>query len=316
MAVIADQCTEYQITVVDINHDRIAQWNSEDLPIYEPGLDELIRRVRGRNLFFSSDIEGAIQTADIVFVSVNTPTKSFGQGAGFAADLQYWEKTARQIKDNAKGPIIVVEKSTVPVRTAKAMERILNDGQSPYHFEVLSSPEFLAEGTAIRDLMKPDRVLVGGHHHTASGREAMDTLAEIFEHWVPQPRILKTNIWSSELSKLASNAFLAQRVSSINAISALCETTEADVSEVANAIGLDARIGSGFLKASVGFGGSCFKKDLLNLVYLCRYYGLEEVAEYWEWVVKLNDYQMSRFADRIVREMFNTIAEKRIVLFG
>ncbi len=316
MAMIADKCPQHTVTVVDINREKINAWNSDQLPIYEPGLDELVARIRGRNLFFSTDINDAISKADIIFVSVNTPTKTYGIGAGFAADLQYWEKTARQIKENAKGPIIVVEKSTVPVRTAEAMERILNDGTSETHFEVLSCPEFLAEGTAVRDLAEPERVLVGGRHDTESGLRAMNTLADIFRNWLPEEKIILSNIWSAELSKLASNAFLAQRVSSINAISALCEKTEADVNEVARAVGKDRRISSGFLKASVGFGGSCFKKDLLNLVYLCRHYGLEEVAEYWHQVVKLNDYQMNRFADRIIRRMFNTVAGKRIVLFG
>ncbi len=315
MAVIADMCPDRIVTVVDINKEKIAAWNSDELPIYEPGLEELVRRIRGRNLFFSVDIEGAIRKADIIFVSVNTPTKTFGKGAGFAADLQYWEKTARQIKDNAKGPIIVVEKSTVPVRTAEAMERILNDNDSKIHFEVLSCPEFLAEGTAIRDLTEPGRVLIGGRD-TASGRTAVKELVDLFSAWVPREKIICTNVWSAELSKIAANAFLAQRVSSINAISAFCEKTGADISEVAHSVGLDPRIGPYFLNTSVGFGGSCFKKDLLNLVYLCRYYDLDEVAEYWHWVVKLNDYQINRFADRIVNKMFNTISGKRIVLLG
>ena len=319
MSMIAEQCPHLNVTVVDINTEKIERWNSDHLPIFEPGLDDLVKRIRGRNLFFSTNIEDAIAKADIIFVSVNTPTKTFGIGAGFAADLQYWEKTARQIKDNATKPVLVVEKSTVPVRTAEAMERILNDhqgGPDALHFEVLSCPEFLAEGTAIQDLLDPERVLIGGRHDKESGRQAMQALVDIFSCWVPEEKIICSNIWSAELSKLASNAFLAQRVSSINAVSALCEKTDADVTEVARAIGLDRRIGPHFLKTSVGFGGSCFKKDILNLVYLCRYYGLEEVAEYWHWVVKLNDYQMNRFVDRIIKEMFNTVAGKRIVIFG
>ena len=316
MAVIADKCPEHKVTVVDINAEKIAAWNSDHLPIFEPGLDALIERVRGRNLFFSTEIDEEISKADLIFVSVNTPTKTYGQGAGLAADLMYWEKTARQIRANATGPKIVIEKSTVPVRTAVAMERILNEKDSPIHFDVLSCPEFLAEGTAIRDLEVPDRVLIGGRHDTDSGREAMKKLSDIFRHWVPEERIIHSNIWSAELSKLASNAFLAQRVSSINAISAICEKTEADINEVSRAIGLDQRIGPHFLKSSVGFGGSCFKKDLLNLVYLCQFYGLEEAAEYWMWVVKFNDHQMNRFVDRILKKMFNTINGKRIVLFG
>lgn len=316
MAVIADKCPEYKVTVVDINHEKIDAWNSDQLPIFEPGLEALIQRVRGRNLFFTTDVAQAIRDADIIFVSVNTPTKTYGEGAGLAADLQFWEKTARQIREFSSASKIVVEKSTVPVRTAVAMERILNDKDSELHFDVLSCPEFLAEGTAIRDLEEPDRVLIGGRHDQESGRAAMQHLHDIFAHWVPESRILHSNIWSAELSKLASNAFLAQRVSSINAISAICEKTQADITEVSRAIGLDQRIGPKFLNASVGFGGSCFKKDLLNLVYLCRFYGLEEAAEYWMWVVKFNEYQMNRFVDRILRKMFNTINGKRIVLFG
>ena len=315
MAVIADRCPDRRVTVVDINAEKIDRWNSDNLPIYEPGLHELVARVRGRNLFFSADIEGAIRDAEIIFVSVNTPTKTFGAGAGYAADLQYWEKTARQIKENAQRDMIVVEKSTVPVRTAAAMERILT-GHPRFHFDVLSCPEFLAEGTAIRDLTEPDRVLIGGRHDTVAGRAAMDELAAIFQSWVPREKVLLSNIWSAELSKLAANAFLAQRVSSINAVSAICEKTEADIDEVARAIGMDRRIGPHFLKASAGFGGSCFKKDILNLVYLSRAYGLEEVAEYWDWVVRFNDYQMDRFADRMVRELFNTVSSKKIALFG
>lgn len=259
MAVIADQCPDHTITVVDINADRINAWNSDQLPIYEPGLLEVVTRARGRNLFFSTDIDGAIKAADIIFVSVNTPTKTFGHGAGMASDLQYWERTARQILANSDRPKIIVEKSTLPVRTAAAMERILNSGDNGLRFQVLSNPEFLAEGSAIRDLMDPDRVLIGGQE-TEAGRAAVNELVEIYASWVPRERILCTNVWSSELSKLAANAFLAQRISSINAISALCEQTEANVDEVARAIGLDSRIGPKFLRASVGFGGSCFKR--------------------------------------------------------
>jgi len=315
MAVIADRCPDYRVTVVDINAEKIDRWNSDQLPIYEPGLDDLVSRVRDRNLFFSADIPAAIREADIIFVSVNTPTKDFGAGAGYAADLQFWEKTAREIKRHAQRDLIVVEKSTVPVRTAAAMERILRE-DAHNRFEVLSCPEFLAEGTAIRDLLEPDRVLIGGRHDTAAGSAAMQALVDIFVQWVPREKILLSNIWSSELSKLAANAFLAQRVSSINAVSAICEKTEADVAEVARAIGMDRRIGDKFLNASVGFGGSCFKKDILNLVYLCRTYGLEEAADYWNHVVTFNDYQMNRFADRMLAELFNTVSDKRIALFG
>lgn len=315
MPIIASHCPEYRVVIVDINEARIAAWQSDQLPIYEPGLDEIVRQTRGKNLFFSTEINRHIAEADIIFVSVNTPTKMFGQGAGRAADLQYWEKTARQILENSTSSKIVVEKSTLPVRTAEAMERILNSNGKGLHFDVLSNPEFLAEGTAVRDMQNPDRVLIGGRE-TESGRKAIESLVEIYAQWVPRERILTTNLWSSELSKLVANAFLAQRISSINAISALCEKTEADISEVAAAVGRDERIGRYFLRASVGFGGSCFKKDILNLVYLCEHYGLPEVARYWEQVVKMNEYQEARFAANMVSSMFNTVAGKRIALFG
>ena len=315
MAVIARHCPQYRITVVDVNDQRIEQWNSERLPIYEPGLAELIRATRGKNLFFSADIAAGIRDNDIIFVSVNTPTKSFGEGAGMAADLQFWEATARQILQHAQSPKIVVEKSTLPVKTALAMERILSNAGRPIRFEVLSNPEFMAEGSAIRDLEQPDRVLIGSRE-TPGGLAARQTLVDLYAHWVPREKIITSNIWSSELSKLVSNAFLAQRVSSINAISALCEATDADVNEVARAVGLDTRIGPKFLNASVGFGGSCFRKDILNLVYLCRSYGLDEVANYWEGVVRINDYQMARFTRTMLKVMFNTLTGKKICLLG
>jgi UDPglucose 6-dehydrogenase len=305
MAMIAHKCPDRCVTVVDVNADRIRAWQSDSLPIYEPGLQEIVEAARGRNLFFSTDIPHGILEADIIFVSVNTPTKTFGQGAGRAADLQYWEKTAREILLYANGDKIVVEKSTLPVRTAHAMARILNSADSRFHFEVLSNPEFLAEGSAVRDLETPDRVLIGGHD-TPAGRSATQELADLYATWVPRERILTTSVWSSELSKLAANAFLAQRVSSINSLSALCEATEADIAEVARAVGMDSRIGPKFLNASVGFGGSCFKKDILNLVYLCECYGLGEVA----------DYQQDRFVTGMIRQMFNTVVGKRIALFG
>ncbi|MBL7114213.1 MAG: nucleotide sugar dehydrogenase [Kiritimatiellae bacterium] len=315
MAMIANKCPDYQVTVVDINAERIAAWKSDSLPIFEPGLDKLVASTLGKNLHFSTDVNANIAKADIIFVSVNTPTKTFGRGAGKAADLQYWEKTARQILAHATSDTIVVEKSTLPVRTAAAMERILHSGKSEIHFEVLSNPEFLAEGTAVEDLTNPDRVLVGGPE-TPTGQKALDALVEIYAHWVPQDRILRTNVWSSELSKLAANAFLAQRVSSINSLSALCEETEADIREVSRAIGSDSRIGPKFLHASVGFGGSCFKKDILNLVYLCESYGLHDVAAYWEQVVRMNNYQQSRFVAKMIASMFNTVAGKRILVLG
>lgn len=315
MAVIAQKCPHHRVVVVDINEARIAAWQSEQLPIYEPGLDEVVRAVLNKNLFFSTDVDKHIAEADIIFVSVNTPTKTFGQGAGRAADLQYWERTARQIVRNSTASKIVVEKSTLPVRTAEAMENILNSNDRGLHFDVLSNPEFLAEGTAIEDMHNPDRVLIGAHP-TPSGQKALAAVVEIYANWVPRERILTTNLWSSELSKLTANAFLAQRISSINAISALCEKTGADVEEVANAIGKDSRIGSKFLRSSVGFGGSCFQKDILNLVYLCEYYGLPEVAHYWEQVVRMNEHQEARFVSNMLAAMFNTVAGKRIALFG
>ncbi len=315
MAMIAKKCVDVQVTVVDINAERIAAWQSDDLPIYEPGLLEVVQEARGRNLFFSTDVDQGIRDADIVFVSVNTPTKTFGEGAGCASDLQYWELCARRIKEVSTSDKIIVEKSTLPVRTAEAMERVLHAGDNPIHFEVLSNPEFLAEGTAIEDLEAPDRVLIGGHE-TPTGQKALKTLVDIYATWVPRDRILTTNLWSSELSKLTANAFLAQRVSSINAISALCEATEADVGEVSRAIGTDSRIGPKFLKASIGFGGSCFKKDILNLVYLCETYGLKEPADYWRQVVTLNEYQETRFVKTMLHSMFNTIANKRIAVLG
>lgn len=315
MAVIAQKCPQHRVVVVDVNEARINAWQSDHLPIYEPGLEEVVRTARDKNLFFSTDVDRHIAEADIIFVSVNTPTKTFGQGAGKAADLQYWEKTARQILRNSTTSKIVVEKSTLPVRTAEAMERILNSNSNNIRFDVVSNPEFLAEGTAVRDMQEPDRVLIGARE-TPSGQRALQTVVDIYNQWVPRERIITTNLWSSELSKLVANAFLAQRISSINAISALCEKTEANVTEVARAIGLDSRIGPRFLNASVGFGGSCFRKDILNLVYLCEYYGLAEVASYWEQVVRMNDHQQARFVSNMLSAMFNTVSGKRIALFG
>lgn len=311
MAMIAKQCPDIQVHVVDLNQARIDQWNSADLPVYEPGLQEVVEEARGRNLTFSTQVEKAIREANIIFISVNTPTKTFGIGAGRAANLEFIEKCARKIAECSQGHKIVVEKSTLPVRTAEAVKRILKSSASDATFDVLSNPEFLAEGTAVSDLLNPDRVLIGGE-----STAAVNQLVEVYARWIPRERILTTNLWSSELSKLTANAFLAQRVSSINAISALCEATGADVDEVARAIGTDSRIGPKFLKASVGFGGSCFQKDILNLVYLCEHFGLNEVAKYWEQVVVMNDYQKNRFSSRIVRTMFHTISDKQIAIWG
>jgi UDPglucose 6-dehydrogenase len=315
MAMIAAKCPDIRVTVVDIDAVRIAAWNSESLPIYEPGLDDLVKATRGKNLFFSTDIARGIRENDIIFVSVNTPTKAFGAGAGMAADLQYWEKSARLILDHSDTPKIVIEKSTLPVRTAEAMERILASRNNGVTFDILSNPEFMAEGTAVQDLETPDRILIGSQE-TVRGRAARQILVDIYARWVPKEKILTTNVWSAELSKLVANALLAQRVSSINSISALCEKTEADVTEVARAVGMDGRIGPRFLNASVGFGGSCFKKDILHLVYLCRTYGLDDVADYWEQVVKINEWQQSRFVLKMLDALFNTLSGKRIALFG
>lgn len=315
MAVIALKAPDIQVTVVDMNTARIAAWNSDTLPIYEPGLDEVVREARGRNLFFSTDVKANIAAADIIFVSVNTPTKNYGVGAGRAADLRYIEAVARTIAEVSTSPKIIVEKSTIPVKTAETIQQILSANASGATFQVLSNPEFLAEGTAVKDLFNPDRVLIGGER-TPEGDKAVATLASVYARWVPRERIITTNLWSSELSKLVANAFLAQRISSINAISALCEATGADVDEVANAIGKDSRIGPKFLKASVGFGGSCFQKDILNLVYLCESFGLPEVAAYWNQVVTMNDHQKRRFSAKIVRTLFNTVADKRVAVLG
>jgi len=315
MAVIADKCPDYKVIVADINEKRINAWNSSKLPIFEPGLEEVVLRARGRNLFFTTDIIPAIKEAKVVFVSVNTPTKTFGAGAGKAADLQFWEKTARLIVEHSLDSKIVVEKSTLPVRTAEAMHRILQSNDKGLNFEVVSNPEFMAEGTAIGDLQNPDRVLIGAMT-TPGGQKALQAIVDIYSNWVPKERIITTNIWSSELSKLVSNAMLAQRISSINSISAICEKTDADIAEVSRAVGSDSRISSKFLRAGVGFGGSCFKKDILNLVYLCENYNLPEVARYWEQVVLMNEYQERRFVERIIANMFNTVASKRVALFG
>ena len=322
MAVIAKMNPDRKVYVCDINAQRIAAWNSKDyeLPIFEPGLVDVVKEVRGKNLFFTTDIRSAVRKCDIVFVGVNTPTKMFGRGAGRASDLQFWEATAREIKEWAKGDKIVVEKSTLPVRTAAAMEAILNGERGKqFRFTVLSNPEFLAEGTAIKDLLDPDRVLIGGPD-TPEGREAVGEICDIYAgkdgRWVDRAKILTTNVWSAELTKLAANAFLAQRVSSINAIAGLCEATGADVDEVARVIGADRRIGPKFLKAGPGFGGSCFKKDVLNLVYLCESFGLHTAAEYWSGVIKMNDHQQERIVSRLFKEMFNTLANKKIAMFG
>jgi UDPglucose 6-dehydrogenase len=318
MAVIALKCPDINVTVVDLNKERIAAWNNEDLsklPIYEPGLDEVIAEARGRNLFFSTDVDNAIEKAEMIFIAVNTPTKTYGEGKGMAADLKYVELCARQIARVAKTDKIIVEKSTLPVRTAETIQIILDSTGNGVKFDVLSNPEFLAEGTAVADLFNSDRVLIGGRE-TEEGQKAINQLVDIYANWIPKERIIKTNVWSSELSKLVANAFLAQRVSSINSISELCEVTEANIEEISKAIGADSRIGSKFLNASVGFGGSCFQKDILNLVYISKSLGLNEVAEYWEQVVEMNNHQRARFAKKIIKNLFGTVSGKKITLFG
>ena len=318
MSVIALKCPEINVTVVDLNKERIDAWNNEDLsklPIYEPGLDNVVAEARGRNLFFSTDIDNAIEKAEMIFIAVNTPTKTYGEGKGKAADLKYVELCARQIAKIAKTDKIIVEKSTLPVRTAAVIQTILDSTGNGVQFDVLSNPEFLAEGTAIRDLFKADRVLIGGRE-TDRGEKAINQLVDIYANWIPKERIIKTNLWSSELSKLVANAFLAQRVSSINAISELCEVTEANIEDISKAIGADSRIGSKFLNASVGFGGSCFQKDILNLVYISKSLGLNEVSEYWEQVIKMNNHQRNRFAKKIIKNLFGTVSGKKITLLG
>lgn len=315
-SIIAYKCPEIQVTVVDLNHNRIKQWNSDKLPIFEPGLDEVVKSCRGKNLFFSTDVDNAIKEADLIFISVNTPTKNYGKGKGRAADLTHIESCARKIAEVSPVSKIVVEKSTVPVKAAESIITILKANVKPgVKYQVLSNPEFLAEGTAVKDLMAPDRVLIGGEE-SVEGQEAIKALSWVYSHWVPQERIVTMNTWSSELSKLTANAFLAQRISSINAISAVCEATGANVSEVSNAIGKDSRIGAKFLQASVGFGGSCFQKDVLNLVYLCETLNLPEVAEYWQQVININEYQKRRFANKIIESLFNTVSRKKIAILG
>jgi UDPglucose 6-dehydrogenase len=318
MAVIAQKCPDIKVTVVDLNEQRIKDWNDpnvDNIPIYEPGLSAIVAEARGKNLFFSTEVEKAIDEAQVIFISVNTPTKTYGKGKGMAADLKYIELCARQIAKVAKQNKIVVEKSTLPVRTAEAIKSILDNTGNGVQFQILSNPEFLAEGTAVTDLLNPDRILIGGDT-TPEGEIAINALVDVYANWVDRDKILTTNVWSSELSKLTANAFLAQRISSINAMSELCEKTGADVSEVARAIGMDSRIGPKFLKASVGFGGSCFQKDILNLVYIAKTYGLNEVADYWEQVIIMNDHQKRRFSNNIVQTLYNTVADKKIAFLG
>ncbi len=319
MAVIAKNCPDIKVEVVDINQKRIEAWNDsnlDNLPVFEPGLSEIIQKSRNKNLSFSSNVEYSIKKADMVFISVNTPIKKTGIGAGQTSDLRWVESCARQICKSASGHTIVVEKSTLPVKTAKTIKDILDsssydNSDEVKTFSVLSNPEFLAEGTAINDLESPDRVLIGG-----DDLDAMNSLKDIYLKWIPENKIIFTNLWSSELSKLSANAFLAQRISSINSLSAICELTGADIADVANAVGMDSRIGSKFLKAGPGFGGSCFKKDILNLVYLSRYYGLNEVADFWQETITINSWQQIRIYKQIVEKLFGNLADKKIAILG
>ena len=318
MAVIAEKCPNIKVTIVDINKNKIEKWNSknlDDLPIYEPGLKEIVNEQRGKNLFFSTDIEKNISIADIIFISVNTPTKESGIGAGQAIDLKWVESSARQIAEFAKGYTVVVEKSTLPVNTAKTIKEILLsskfDNQENKNFSVISNPEFLSEGTAIENLRNPDRVLIGGEDE-----EALKIITNIYSKWIVKDKILTTDLWSSELAKLIANAFLAQRISSINSISALCEKTGANIKEVSLAIGADSRIGPFFLNAGPGFGGSCFKKDILNLIYICNHFGLEEVSSYWQKVIDINSWQSNRITEIIVNSLFGTLKDKKIAILG
>lgn len=317
MAVIALKCPQINVTVVDANPEKIKAWNGplDNLPVYEQGLSDVVKKSRNRNLFFSNDIKGAIEKSEMIFMAVNTPTKTEGEGAGMAADLRFVEACTKDIARYSKSDKIVIEKSTLPVRTAEKIKEILLENSNDIHFEILSNPEFLAEGTAIQDLFKSDRVLIGGDE-TKSGQKAVKTLVDIYANWIPKEKIITTNVWSSELAKLASNAMLAQRISSINSLSSLCEKTGANIEELSKAIGSDHRIGPHFLKASVGFGGSCFQKDILNLVYLCKHYGLDEVAEYWHQVVKINDYQKNRFAQKIIDHFGGDLTGKTIAILG
>ncbi|CAH8538023.1 unnamed protein product [Schistosoma intercalatum] len=334
LSIIAHYCPEIQVTVVDTCDEQIKMWNSDTLPIYEPGLDEIVKLHRGKNLHFSSDIDKAIDEAEMIFISVNTPTKNWGLGKGRATDLTNLEAAARRIAKVSRQPKVIVEKSTVPVKAAETTSTILqfeaksrrnissltittnNNDNKLNEFVVLSNPEFLAEGTAVNDLCNPDRILIGGDSHSSSGKLAIEMLRWIYLHWVPAERILITSTWSSELSKLAANAFLAQRISSINAISAICEQINADIKEVSNAIGADHRIGPYFLNASLGFGGSCFRKDILSLMYISETLNLPEVASYWYSVLQMNNYQINRFTRNVIEKLHNTLKGKRIAIFG
>ena len=318
MSIIAQKDPKINVYVVDMNADKIEAWKSknlENLPVYEPGLSKVVQEARGRNLFFSTEVNKHIDEADMIFISVNTPTKTSGEGKGYAADLKYVEACAKQIAKVSKSNKIIVEKSTVPVRTSEKIKEILMSNNTNVDFQILSNPEFLAEGTAMRDLEIPDRVLIGGDN-TNEGKKAIDSLVKIYSSWVPKKNILTTNLWSSELSKLTANAFLAQRISSINSLSELCEETGADIEEVSKAIGMDSRIGKSFLKTSVGFGGSCFQKDILNLVYIARSKGLQKVADYWEQILIINEHQRNRFSKKIIQCIINENLEPNILLLG
>ncbi|GAO16388.1 uncharacterized protein UV8b_00253 [Ustilaginoidea virens] len=342
-AVIAFENPTIKVTVVDRDRVRIRRWNSRHPPIYEPGLHDIVRVARDgtrdftfpnqdaseseappgqtlvasrpANLFFTTDVAKSIAEADVVLVAVNTPTKERGVGAGSATDMTAFEAVTAVVAEHAREGAIIVEKSTVPCRTAQLVADTLSMHRPGVHFEILSNPEFLAAGTAVNDLLYPDRILIGSAP-TPSGKRAAEALVDVYAAWVPRERILTTNVWSSELAKLVANSMLAQRISSINSISAVCEQTGADVDEVARAVGVDPRIGNKFLMAGIGFGGSCFKKDVLNLVYLADTIGLPEVGEYWRQVVKMNDYARDRFTNRVIKCLNNTLVGKKVAILG
>lgn len=320
---MANRVPHVEFTVVDLNAKRIAAWNSSSLPIFEPDLADVLRVPRDGvagermpNLTFTTRVDQAVADADIIFVSVNTPTKTHGLGAGSASDLGYLESATRKIAEVSSTNKIVVEKSTVPCRTAESVRDILAaNGKPGVQFDVISNPEFLAEGTAISDLLYPDRVLIGSILDEAGARAA-SILTDLYAEWVPRDRIITMNLWSSELAKIAANALLAQRISSVNALSAICEATGAEIGEVSYAVGLDQRIGPKMLKSSVGFGGSCFKKDILSLVYLSESLHLPEVAAYWKSVVDINEWQKDRFTKRVIHCLYNTLVGKKVAIFG
>ena len=330
-----------RVTVIDRDEQRIRRWNSAHLPIREPDLNSIVRvtrdglearpvpageaqippendafsQARPANLFFTTACTESIAKADMIFIAVNTPTKTFGTGAGHATDMTAFECVIQDIAKHARPDVILVEKSTVPCRTAKMVQDILDDVRPGSRMQILSNPEFLSEGTAVKDLMKLDRVLIGSPA-TSEGRRAAVALTTLYASWVPRSKISGTHVFSSELSKLVANAMLAQRISSINSIGAICEKTGADVQEIATSIGLDRRVGPQFLKAGLGFGGSCFRKDIGSLVYLAKTLGLDEVADYWHSVLIINQSQRTRFTRKVISRLNGTLRGKKITILG